>query len=184
MRKKELMTLWEYQLTPKTALPQELIRGSVRVADAPSVNHQRVVFSIARALQTHAEARHLGEVLLAPVDVILDRDLVVQPDLVFVSRARAEIVRERIYGPPDIALEVLSPHPRIGSIDERVEWFAAYGVQEIWLYDQPRRSMEILTCAQRDVVSRATFASHMRIGSSVLPYFTPILSAIVASPSL
>jgi Uma2 family endonuclease len=172
------MTLWEYQMTPKTVLPQELIRGVMRVADAPSVNHQRVVFRMARALQMHADARDLGEVLLAPVDIVLDRDLVVQPDLVFVSRERADIVRERIYGAPDLVLEVLSPDARIGSLEERLRWFVEYGVREIWLYDQPHRQLEILTCEHRDVVARETFNRLARIRSGVLPFFTPALGAV------
>src|SRR5262245_5918515 len=86
------MTLQQYQLTPTTRLPQELIYGTIRVADAPFVSHQRVVFAIARAWQEHVRSRRLGEVLIAPTDVILDADraLVVQPDALFVSRARAE----------------------------------------------------------------------------------------------
>jgi Uma2 family endonuclease len=173
------MTLWEYRMTPKTLLPQELVRGAVRVADAPSVHHQRILFSIARALQVHTDARFLGEVLIAPVDVVLDEDLVVQPDLLFVSTSRASLVRDKVYGPPDLVLEVLSPEPRIGSLEERVDWFASYGVHEIWLYDQPTRAMHILTCEQRDVVSRRRIDHFSRVRSRLLPHFTPVLSRIV-----
>lgn len=172
------MTLAEYQRTPKTVLPQELIRGIVRVADAPSVNHQRVVFRIARALQNHADSHDAGEVLIAPVDVVLDRDLVVQPDLVFVSRGRADLVRERIYGAPDLVLEVLSPDVRIGSLEERLEWFVDYGVREIWLYDQPRRRLEILTCDERRIAATNAFQWLDHVRSGVVPDFTLRLGAI------
>jgi Uma2 family endonuclease len=172
------MTLAEYQTTPKTVLPQELIRRVMRVADAPSVNHQRVVFRIARALQDHADANTAGEVLIAPVDVVLDADLVVQPDLAFVTRERAGIVEERIYGPPDLVLEVLSPDARIGSLEERLEWFVDYGVREIWLYHQPRRRLQILACERRTIVERTTFDPAAPVRSGVLPFFTPRLDAI------
>src|SRR5688572_31426670 len=49
---------------------------------------------------------------------------------IFVSKARAHIVSDRIYGAPDLMIEVLSPHPRIGREDERVAWFARAGVRE------------------------------------------------------
>ncbi|MBK9241221.1 MAG: Uma2 family endonuclease [Acidobacteria bacterium] len=59
--------------------------------------------------------------------------LVLQPDLLFVSASRGDIVTDRIHGAPDLVIEVLSPRPRIGELDERVGWFARYGVREIWL---------------------------------------------------
>ena len=96
----------------------------------------------------------------------------------FVSRARADIVRERIYGAPDLVLEVLSPDARIGSLEERLRWFVEYGVREIWLYHQPQRRLEILTCEHRDVVARETFLWLAHIRSAVLPFFTPGLGAI------
>jgi len=165
------MTLTEYFQTPETATPQELIYGAVRVADAPFVSHQRIVLRLALALARHVELRGLGEVLVAPVDVVLDADraLVVQPDLLFVSRARASIVTERVRGVPDLVVEVLSPRPRIGDLDERVHWFSAYGAREIWLVDQIRQSLDILECHAGTVERRLRFAGSEPITSGVLP---------------
>jgi Uma2 family endonuclease len=114
------------------------------------------------------------------VDIILDRGraLVLQPDLVFVSRDRMDIVHERIYGAPDLAVEVLSPHPCIGRLDERVRWFAEFGVREIWLYQQPDQPLEILECAGGAVGSRRTVGWRDAVRSAVLPDFTPTLESI------
>jgi Uma2 family endonuclease len=167
------MTLAEYFSTPETTLPQELIYGAMRVADAPLVNHQRVVFRLALALQRHVEQENLGEILLAPTDVILDagRALVLQPDLLFVSHERSSIVRERVYGPPDLVIEVLSPRPRIGALDERVRWFAEYGVREIWLYEQSRRQMRVLECRDGKVARSTTVEAGDPMRSGILPDF-------------
>jgi len=175
------MTLQEYFTTPETVRPQELIYGQVLVADAPFVSHQRVLLKLAMALIDHVERWSAGEVFIAPIDVILDRDpaLVVQPDLLFVSSGRLGMVQERIYGAPDLVIEILSPHPRIGQIDERIERFAEYGVREIWVYHQPERRMEILSCDGGSVVARRSFGWVDRIESSVLPPFTQTLGAIV-----
>ena len=56
----------------------------------------------------------LGRVLVSPVDVVLDekKALIVQPDIVFISRERIGIVRDRIWGAPDLVIEVLSPGTR------------------------------------------------------------------------
>lgn len=165
------MTLNEYLATPESVLPQELIFGTLRVAEAPLVPHQRTVLRLAVALRSHVVAQQLGEILIAPTDVILDaaRALVVQPDLLFVTDARAHIVRDRVYGPPDLVVEVLSPHPRIGQLDERVGWFARYGVRELWLYSQPDRTMHVLTCERGHIATDEVFRLDQAVRSAVLP---------------
>ncbi len=115
------MTTIEYLQTPETVLPRELAFGVLRVADSPVVRHQRVVRDLTIALTAFARAHRLGEVLPAPMDVILDHDanLVVQPDLLFVSAERSEIVADRIYGAPDLVVEVLSPQLAGGRVARR-----------------------------------------------------------------
>src|SRR5258706_2567006 len=165
------MTTIEYRETPEPVLPRELAFAVLRVADSPVVGHQRVVRDLTIALTACARDHRLGEVLPAPTDVILDRDadLVVQPDIVFVAAARAEIVSDRIHGAPDLVVEVLSPHPRIGRLHEKVEWFARYGVKECWLVDLPRRQVAVLTFAASRIAGRGLFAGIDPIASAMMP---------------
>src|SRR4029079_14534797 len=62
--RKGTMTIAEYLQTPETVLPQELIHGVVRVADAPLPRHQRAVAHLFRALDDHVTAQRLGEMWL------------------------------------------------------------------------------------------------------------------------
>jgi Uma2 family endonuclease len=165
-----MTTTEEYLDTPETVLPRELAFGVMRVADAPVVSHQRVVRDLTIALTACARDGRLGEVLPAPIDVILDRgkDLIVQPDLVFVSAGRAEIVGDRIHGAPDLVVEVLSPHPRVGRLHEKIEWFARYGVKECWLIDLARRQVAVLTFEDGTVGNRGLFLDADPIASSIL----------------
>jgi len=175
------MTIGEYFATAETLIPQELIYGAVRVADAPFVSHQRVVLRLATALQAHAVERYAGEVFVAPIDVVLDREqaLVLQPDVLFVSAARADIVMERIYGAPDLVIEVLSPRPRIGGLEERVTWFAKYGVREIWLYNQSEAQLHILECQEGTVRSRVSIDADTPVTSKVLPDFRRTMVSVL-----
>ena len=177
------MTLAEYLATPETVLPRELVDGTLRVAEAPFVSHQRVVFAIARALHEHAGINGAGEIVIAPIDVILDpeRDLVVQPDLLFVSRDRSHIVRDRVYGAPDLVVEVLSPNPRIGTLSERVGWFAEYGVREIWLYHQHARRLDVLACEGGHVASTERYDRDQPVRSTVLPHFGRTMESVLGS---
>ena len=180
-RRKVHMTVMEYFNTPETLLPAELIYGEMRVSDAPFVSHQRIVLKLATILNAHTRQYGEGEVFVAPIDVVLDQEraLVVQPDILVVSPQRAEIVRDRIYGAPDLAIEVLSPHPRIGRVDERVKWFAGYGVREVWLYRQPDRRLDVLSCANGVVTARDTLTFDDPVRSDVLPSLTATVRGLV-----
>jgi Uma2 family endonuclease len=165
-----MMTTAEYLQTEETVLPRELAYGVMRVAEAPSSSHQRVVRDLAIELTGFVRDAQIGEVLFAHIDVILDADraLVEQPDLLYVSRARQQVLADRVYGAPDLVIEVLSPHPRIGHLEERVGWFARYGVRECWLARLKEREIVVLTLADGVVADRALFSGAQPIRSRVL----------------
>jgi Uma2 family endonuclease len=150
----------------------ELIYGVLRVAESPSVRHQTAVADLFRALDAHVRERNLGRVFAAPIDVVLDveRALVLQPDLVFISKARAAILlKERIHGAPDLMIDVLSPEPRIGRTEERVQWCADSGVRECWFVHQDMRSIAIFRFAYRRIAARLVHGRQDPIASVVLP---------------
>lgn len=160
----------EYFRTPETLLPQELVYGYVREAAAPSAAHQRVVGALFIRLSQHLGSTGAGEAWLAPLDVVLDveRNLVVQPDLSVVLSEHAAIVTDRIWGAPDLVVEVLSPRPRIGTLEERLEWFATCGVRECWLVHLPGSRIEVIRFEQGVIVS-TMFGPLAEVRSSVLP---------------
>jgi len=165
------MTTDEYLRMPETMLPQELVGGVVRDAPAPTPGHQWAVGRFFIALTDHVGRHHGGRVWMSPIDVVLDRDshLVVQPDVILVSEPRLGIVTDRVWGPPDLVLEVLSPRPRIGTLDERIAWFARYGVRECWLVHQDAQEVEVLEFAAASVARRRVFLPEEHIRSTVLP---------------
>jgi len=178
-----LMTVDEYFRTPETVLPMELIYGAVRVADAPTPRHQSAVAALFLALDRHVRERRLGRIWLAPLDVVLSerQALIVQPDLMFISDERSWIVRDRVRGAPDLVIEVLSPNPRIGETDERVRWFAEFGVRECWLVHQERREIEVVEFANRRIKGRRVSGKNDPIASGVLPEFRETLRALLDS---
>jgi len=179
----KLMTVEEYFRTPETLQPTELVFGVMRVADAPTSRHQAAVGELFFTLTTHVRGRGLGTVWVSPLDVVLDEPhaLIVQPDLLFISNERAWIVRDRVMGAPDLVIEVLSPNPRIGLTDERVAWFAEYGVRECWLVHQDRKDVTIVQFANRRTGSQDQFGSRDVIQSAVLPDFSQTLESVFAA---
>ncbi len=169
----DILTTSEYLQTAETLRVQELIYGTVHVAESPSPRHQDLLLEMAVLLRVFVRQHRLGSVWIAPLDVILDtrRALIVQPDLFFVSNQRHDIITDRIWGAPDMVLEVMSPNPRIGDLQERVRWFCQYGVRECWLVHQLTREIEVLQLGQTGVQSRHTYRGVERIESTVLPFF-------------
>ena len=176
-----LLTTDEYLRTEETLQPAELIYGALRVADAPTVRHQQALCAFLLALAPHVRERRLGSVLLSPLDVILDWDraLILQPDLVFISHRRWQVRSDKVIGAPDMVLEVLSPHPRIGKLQERIAWFAEYGVREIWLLHQLSEQFEVLSVEDGRVAKPESFDYLTPIRSSVLPSFTMTVEDIL-----
>ena len=66
----------------------QIIDGKALNSPAPELFHQRWARGIFLAIERHVEARQLGEVFFALVDVVLDDKNIVQPDLVFGLRFR------------------------------------------------------------------------------------------------
>jgi Uma2 family endonuclease len=75
---------------------------------------------------------------------------------------------ERIWGAPDLAVEVLSSATRRHDCTRKVGWFKQYGVRECWLVDPVARSVEVVSLTQPANVS-CVFESSQIIRSGVLP---------------
>lgn len=169
-----VMSTAEYLQTAESLRVQELFYGTLRVAESPLFRHQNLLLELAVLMRVFVGQHKLGTVCIAPQDVILDpaRALVLQPDLMFISRARHEIISDHIWGAPDLVVEVMSPHPRIGKLDERIRCFAQYGVKECWLVHQLTREIEVLQLTRYHENARRMFRGVEPIESSVLPFFS------------
>jgi Uma2 family endonuclease len=168
-----VLTTSEYLQTAESMRVQELIFGTLRVAESPTFRHQNLLLELAVLMRVFVGQHRLGTVCIAPLDVILDpaRALIVQPDLFYVSKQRRDILTDRVWGAPDLVVEVMSPNPRIGKLEERLEYFAEYGVRECWLMHQLTMDIEVLQLHSHGVASRETFSGVRHIHSTVLPAF-------------
>jgi len=168
-----VLTTAEYLQTAESLRVQELIYGTLRVEESPHFRHQNLLLELAVLMRVFVGQHKLGVVCIAPQDVILDpaRALILQPDLMFISKRRQEIISDHIWGAPDLVVEVMSPQPRIGRLDERIRHFAQYGVKECWLVHQLSREIEVLRLQEFGDGNRRTFRGVQAIESAVLPEF-------------
>ena len=87
----------------------ELLNGELMMVPAPNIKHQSILLVLGSELRRFVQQHELGEVFVAPVDVVLSDTDVVQPDVLFISRAREDrITDENVRGAPDLVIEILS----------------------------------------------------------------------------
>ncbi len=142
----ERIDVYEYFRRAATLTPSELVHGIVREPPAPRYGHQSVVTHLAALLDTFVRASALGRVCVSPVDVVLDEPgaLVLQPDIVFVAADRLHVIRDRIWGAPDLVVEVLSPGTARRDRTAKLAWYRKYGVRECWLMDTQSREVVVV----------------------------------------
>jgi Uma2 family endonuclease len=150
----------------------EIINGKALMSPSPELFHQRWARNIFVAVQRHVEARNLGEVFFAPVDVVLDETNVVQPDIIFVSTASAGILDRRgVMGAPDLAVEIISPASLRRDRYDKRELYARFGVKEFWLADVANQSIEVLSLEEGGYRLLCCATTAGKVQSKVLPGF-------------
>ncbi|HEY7032438.1 MAG TPA: Uma2 family endonuclease [Thermomicrobiales bacterium] len=148
----------------------ELINGELIELTGPTPKHQRSTLRLSTNLNQFVTTRELGEVFFAPLDVYLSPHNTVQPDIIYVSRARASIIRaQKIEGIPDLLMEVVSPSNRRHDIVVKAALYATFGVPEYWLVDPEQDSIRVQTW--RDGVYVPVTSTDGIARSLVLPGF-------------
>jgi len=135
-------TLTDYLNLPE--YPQvELIEGDLLVTPSPTYRHQAISRNIGAALWSWIKSRKIGDLVFAPMDVILSDDTVVQPDIIVILAPNRHIVHERIEGPPDLVVEIHSPATKERDLTVKRKLYARYGIREYWIVDGDRQTIEV-----------------------------------------
>jgi Uma2 family endonuclease len=128
-------TYEDYLNFPDDGRRHELIDGEHYVTPAPVRRHQKLSGRLMFALEAWLREHPVGEVYAAPLDVILSDVDVVEPDLLFVSNERAEVLGKWVHGAPDLVVEILSPGTRRTDETTKRRLYERAGVREYWIVD-------------------------------------------------
>ena len=126
----------DLERAPEDGRRYELYDGEVFVVPAPLPRHQVVQLLIAEMLH-HFAAEHGGFAVASPIDIVFSDYDVLQPDVVFFSAARANLVDldRVIRNPPDLCVEVIAPSTQDRDRGRKMQMFARFGVPEYWIVD-------------------------------------------------
>ena len=133
-------------------------------------------------MRRHVRQRKLGVVLVgdAGFGLARDPDTLRGPDVAFVSRDRvpSEDEQVRVFeGPPDLAVEVLSPSNTPESVRAKVADYLAAGTRLVWLVDaDPER--ETVTIYRSLLAPRTLSRDDDLDGADVLPGFRVALAKL------
>jgi len=138
------LTYEDYCLLPNDGKRYEIIDGELFVTPSPLRRHQKVLANLLYYLTEFVKKLDLGEVYPAPFDVVFSSFDVVEPDILYVSKARASVMTEKnIQGAPDLVVEILSESTAKIDRTTKLKLYARYGVAEYWVIDPASCSVEI-----------------------------------------
>ena len=161
------LTVRDLDRFPEDDNRYEIIDGDLYVSPLPSYPHQQAVTELTRVLANHVRQHSLGQIFCAGLKVVLDERTGVGPDLVFISVARmTEMKRDGFYGPPDLAVEVLSSKPRL---DRKIKFdkYAQAGVPHYWIIDPDKHILHAY------MLESSTYQLHCEVTGN--QNFEPIL---------
>jgi Uma2 family endonuclease len=139
----------DYIASPQSAHKSDLIEGVFVMASPASYEHGILQRFLVTAVSVFVNARNLGVVLGENSAYRLNEDNVYQPDVSFLHKDRTHLAGEvYIEGPPDLAIEVLSPSSRRYDLYEKRINYARFGVREYWIVDPIERSATVLQLVQ------------------------------------
>ena len=144
LTKKKIYTYQDYLDLPDDGKRYEIIDGELIMSPAPYTIHQQVSVNIIAELIPFVKKNKNGKVLYSPVDVVLSKTNVFQPDILFVSNENLPIIQEKnINGAPDLIIEILSAATGYYDLIEKKEIYEKFGVKEYWIVDPKKQWAEI-----------------------------------------
>ena len=158
----------------------ELVQGEVvRMSPAGGL-HGNIAWRIARRIGPVIDENRLGEIFIAEAGFILfrDPDTVRAPDLAFVRSERLPkggLPEGFFPGPPDLAVEVVSPGDRWSEIEEKVEDYLNAGTLEVWVVEPRKRLVQLCRGQERRVLR-----GEEALSSPLLPGFSLSIAALFA----
>ena len=159
----------------------ELVDGEVVQMSPPGSDHADFAACILYELRHFAKARGLGRIY-SEMGFVLRRnpDLVRAPDVAFISQQRWQAhgrTRKFWEGPPDLAVEVLSPDDRISEVLRKVGEYLEAGTRMVWVVDPENRTVS----AYRSLHQVRIYSHEEELsGEDVLPGFTLKVAEIFA----
>jgi len=114
----------------------DLLDGVIYMASPESLDHNDLVFWLGSILRLYVEERRLGRMTVNKVAFRLSHHSAPEPDLAFVKSSRFDRLKSGyVDGPPDLAVEIVSPDSIERDYENKRRRYEEAGVGEYWIID-------------------------------------------------
>ncbi len=177
----KLVTYDDYQHLPDDGNRYEIIGGELFMAPSPNTKHQKISANLFFLLKAYIVKHNLGELLYAPMDVILSMTDVVEPDLLFIDKRHREIITEKnIVAAPDLVVEILSESTEEIDRNEKKELYEKYKVKEYWMVNPEKQQVEQYVLSEEMLELKGIFNKSDSLTSHVVTGFEIQLEKVFA----
>jgi len=141
----KLLTYLDYvKLTPPDNGNFELLNGQIYFIASPKPSHQRISLRLSYFLAACVIPNNLGEIFTTPMDVVFTEYDTFQPDLLFITKERLNIIGEnKIEGSPDLVVEILSPSNDANEMSYKRHIYESKDVKEYWLINVEKQMLTL-----------------------------------------
>jgi Uma2 family endonuclease len=140
---------------PDDGFQYELVRGELRKMSPAGLEHGEIAARIAASLTTFVRQHRIGTVYIAEAGFRLreDPDTVRVPDVSFVRADRVVKTERFMPGPPDLAVEVVSPSDSFSEIAEKTAEYLGAGASAVIVVDPRTRTVNVYRAAAISVAT-------------------------------
>ena len=123
----------------------ELIGGEkfIMAAAAPNINHITITSRLSYMFIHYIEENNINAFVMADADVYLSDKDHYRPDLSIICDLSTVKNGKKVYGVPDLDVEVLSESTMKNDIGKKKDAYEECGVKEYWIVDQWSRRIEV-----------------------------------------
>ena len=169
------LTYDDFVQFPDDGQRHELIDGEHYVTPSPNTKHQTISLNLTVLIGGWLERNPIGRLFHAPFDVVFSNFDVVEPDLLYLSNARAAdaLTPQHVRGVPELVIEIGSPSTRKRDETIKRRLYERAGVAEYWVVDPELDAIRVYR-RDGDTFARVTEAS-ADAGDSLM---TPLLPGL------
>jgi Uma2 family endonuclease len=161
--------------------PIELSDGRLVILPMPSLTHQRILKRFVYLAQTWLTVNHRGEILFAAHPIRLWPGKYREPDAMIWLNEHKDRMGERESGPPDLALEIVSPSNEPHDLETKFREYAQAGIAEYWIVHPENRAASVHALEGQTYKVFGQFASGQRAASRILPGFEIAVDELFAT---
>jgi len=140
---------WNYErirqaFPPEPRVKIELIDGQLCIYPNELATEPEIVGNIGFLMLQASENKSKGDLLFAPIDLVLDEKNIFQPTICFIAQPQnLKVDGNTLYGVPEVVLEIVSSTEAVQEREMKRDIYESFGVKEYWEVRPDKKRIEV-----------------------------------------